>query len=497
MQALTDPIIAVSTAPGRGAIGIVRISGKDLRVFAQELVGKSLVPRQAQFLRLSDASQDLIDEVLALYFQGPQSYTGEDVLELQGHGGQQVLQRIIKRCFEVSSKLSFNSASAPEADNQPVLPHLRLAKPGEFTQRAYLNNKIDLLKAESIIDLIDASTELAAKSASRSLSGAFSREVERLLLQVTKARVIVEAQIDFPEEEIEELRLREQDKTKQEIEAIIEQSQKILAKARQGVLLKEGLKTVIAGQPNVGKSSLMNQLCEQDVSIVTNIAGTTRDLVQQTLQIEGIPIHLIDTAGINSKANAQSDVVESMGIERAWKEMNQAQLILFVHDLGQLKDTDYQVAETQLNQQIREHLSDNTLVVHVWNKIDLYDNEATPLEIKEWIQHWETNLDVPVLISTQTGAGLNLLKSSILHQLGCDLNLGEDVYSARQRHLLSLHEMVSHLSRALEIACTRQMSLDLIAEELRLSQNALSQVTGEFSSDDLLGEIFSNFCIGK
>ena len=497
MQALTDPIIAVSTAPGRGAIGIVRISGKDLRVFAQELVGKSLVPRQAQFLRLSDASQDLIDEVLALYFQGPQSYTGEDVLELQGHGGQQVLQRIIKRCFEVSSKLSFNSASAPEADNQPVLPHLRLAKPGEFTQRAYLNNKIDLLKAESIIDLIDASTELAAKSASRSLSGAFSREVERLLLQVTKARVIVEAQIDFPEEEIEELRLREQDKTKQEIEAIIEQSQKILAKARQGVLLKEGLKTVIAGQPNVGKSSLMNQLCEQDVSIVTNIAGTTRDLVQQTLQIEGIPIHLIDTAGINSKANAQSDVVESMGIERAWKEMNQAQLILFVHDLGQLKDTDYQVAETQLNQQIREHLSDNALVVHVWNKIDLYDNEATPLEIKEWIQHWETNLDVPVLISTQTGAGLNLLKSSILHQLGCDLNLGEDVYSARQRHLLSLHEMVSHLSRALEIACTRQMSLDLIAEELRLSQNALSQVTGEFSSDDLLGEIFSNFCIGK
>ena len=497
MQALTDPIIAVSTAPGRGAIGIVRISGKDLRVFAQELVGKSLVPRQAQFLRLSDASQDLIDEVLALYFQGPQSYTGEDVLELQGHGGQQVLQRIIKRCFEVSSKLSFNSTSAPEADNQPVLPHLRLAKPGEFTQRAYLNNKIDLLKAESIIDLIDASTELAAKSASRSLSGAFSREVERLLLQVTKARVIVEAQIDFPEEEIEELRLREQDKTKQEIEAIIEQSQKILAKARQGVLLKEGLKTVIAGQPNVGKSSLMNQLCEQDVSIVTNIAGTTRDLVQQTLQIEGIPIHLIDTAGINSKANAQSDVVESMGIERAWKEMNQAQLILFVHDLGQLKDTDYQVAETQLNQQIREHLSDNALVVHVWNKIDLYDNEATPLEIKEWIQHWETNLDVPVLISTQTGAGLNLLKSSILHQLGCDLNLGEDVYSARQRHLLSLHEMVSHLSRALEIACTRQMSLDLIAEELRLSQNALSQVTGEFSSDDLLGEIFSNFCIGK
>ena len=497
MHAFTDPIIAVSTAPGRGAIGIVRISGKDLRAFAQKLVSKSLAPRQAQFLRLKDASQDLIDEVLALYFQGPQSYTGEDVLELQGHGGQQVLQRMIKRCFEVSRETSLNGASTPEAANQPLLPHLRLAKPGEFTQRAYLNNKIDLLKAESIIDLIDASTELAAISASRSLSGAFSREVERLLDQVTKARVIVEAQIDFPEEEIEELRVREQDKTKQDIEAIIEQAQKILAKARQGVLLKEGLKTVIAGQPNVGKSSLMNQLCEQEVSIVTNIAGTTRDLVQQSLQIEGIPIHLIDTAGINSKANSQRDVVEKIGIERAWKEMNQAQLILFVHDLGQLKDKDYQIAEKHLNQQIQQHISDNALVVHVWNKIDLYDNDSTLNEINDLIQSWETKPNAPVLISTQTGAGLNLLKSSILHQLGCDLNLGEDVYIARQRHLLSLNEMVSHLSRAHEIACTRQMSVDLIAEELRLSQNALSQVTGEFSSDDLLGEIFSNFCIGK
>ena len=497
MQAFSDPIIAVSTAPGRGAVGIVRISGKKLSRFAKALLGKNLNPRQVQFSRLKDARQELIDEVLALYFQGPESFTGEDVLELQGHGGQQVLQRMIKRCFEVSMQNVPNEENQNQDNHLTVLPHLRLANPGEFTQRAFLNSKIDLLQAESIMDLIDASTEMAAKSASRSLSGVFSKEIDQLLQQVTLARVMIEAQIDFPEEEIEELQAREQEKTTREIEEIIEQTQLILSKARQGVLLKEGLKTVIAGQPNVGKSSLMNQLCEQEVSIVTDIAGTTRDLIKQTLQIDGIPIHLIDTAGIHQLASQQNDIVEKLGIERAWKEMGQAQLILFVHDLSRIDNIDYASAEEALHQQIKQHVGPQANVVHVWNKIDLYEPTHLKSVTKNLNQAWGSQEDYPLLISTRNGQGLQALKKNILHRMGWDLNLGEDVYSARERHLLSLKDVLFHLQTAKKIAHEAQKNMDLIAEEMRLAQNALSQITGEFNSDDLLGEIFSKFCIGK
>jgi len=497
MQALSDPIIAVSTAPGRGAVGIVRISGKKLGQFAKALLGKNLNPRQVQFLRLKDAGQELIDEVLALYFQGPESFTGEDVLELQGHGGQQVLQRMIKRCFEVSAQNVPTEENKNQYNSLTVLPHLRLANPGEFTQRAFLNSKIDLLQAESIMDLIDASTEMAAKSASRSLSGVFSKEIDHLLQQVILARVMIEAQIDFPEEEIEELQVREQEKTITEIEGIIEQTQLILSKARQGVLLKEGLKTVIAGQPNVGKSSLMNQLCEQEVSIVTDIAGTTRDLIKQTLQIDGIPIHLIDTAGIHQLASHQNDIVEKMGIERAWKEMGQAQLILFVHDLSRIDNIDYASAEEVLHQQIKQHVGPDAIVVHVWNKIDLYEPINNKSITKNLNQAWGSHEEDPMFISTKNGQGLQALKKNILHRMGWDLNLGEDVYSARERHLLSLKDVLFHLQTAKKIAHEAQKNMDLIAEEMRLAQNALSQITGEFNSDDLLGEIFSKFCIGK
>jgi len=497
MQAFSDPIIAVSTAPGRGAVGIVRISGKKLRGFAKALLGKNLEPRQVQFSRLKDASQELIDEVLALYFQGPESFTGEDVIELQGHGGQQVLQRMIKRCFEVSMQHVPCEISTNQDNHLTVLPYLRLANPGEFTQRAYLNNKIDLLQAESIMDLIDAGTEMAAKSASRSLSGVFSKEVDQLLQQVILTRVMIEAQIDFPEEEIKELQIREQEKTRNEIEEIIEQTQMILSKARQGVLLKEGLRTVIAGQPNVGKSSLMNQLCEQEVSIVTNIAGTTRDLIKQTLQIDGIPIHLIDTAGIHQRASPLNDIVEKMGIERAWNEMAQAQLILFVHDLSRIDTIDYASAEETLYQQVKQHVGADAIIVHIWNKIDLHEPINMKSIIKGFYQTWGEIEEDPLLISTKHGQGLQALKTNILHRMGWDLNLGEDVYSARQRHLLSLKEVLFHLQIAKKIAHEAQKNMDLIAEEMRLAQNALSQITGEFNSDDLLGEIFSKFCIGK
>ena len=347
------------------------------------------------------------------------------------------------------------------------------------------------------MDLIDASTEMAAKSASRSLSGVFSKEIDQLLQLVTLARVMIEAQIDFPEEEIEELQAREQEKTTREIEEIIEQTQLILSKARQGVLLKEGLKTVIAGQPNVGKSSLMNQLCEQEVSIVTDIAGTTRDLIKQTLQIDGIPIHLIDTAGIHQLASQQNDIVEKLGIERAWKEMGQAQLILFVHDLSRIDNIDYASAEEALHQQIKQHVGPDANVVHVWNKIDLYEPTHLKSVTKNLNQAWGSQEDDPLLISTRNGQGLQALKKNILHRMGWDLNLGEDVYSARERHLLSLKDVLFHLQTAKKIAHEAQKNMDLIAEEMRLAQNALSQITGEFNSDDLLGEIFSKFCIGK
>ena len=313
-----DPIAAIATAPGRGAVGIVRVSGKGIGALVRTLCGKDLKPREATYLPIRDAAGSPIDHGLAIYFPGPHSYTGEDVLELQAHGGPVVLQLLLARCLE--------AAQAADADGKTVLNGLRLAQPGEFTERAFLNDKIDLAQAEAIADLIDASTEVAARSASRSLSGAFSQEIHVLRDALVHLRMLVEATLDFPEEEIDFLQKAD---AFGQLERLRAQVAAVLARAHQGALLREGIKVVIAGQPNAGKSSLLNALAGAELAIVTPIAGTTRDKVQQTIQIEGVPLHVIDTAGLRSS----DDEVERIGIARAWDEITAADAVLFLHDL--------------------------------------------------------------------------------------------------------------------------------------------------------------------
>ena len=315
-----DPIAAIATAPGRGAVGIVRVSGKGIAALVRTLCGKALKPREATYLPFRDAGGSPIDHGLAIYFPGPHSYTGEDVLELQAHGGPVVLQLLLARCLEAAAEID-------PASGQPRLAGLRLARPGEFTERAFLNDKIDLAQAEAIADLIDASTEAAARSASRSLSGAFSQEIHALRDALIHLRMLVEATLDFPEEEIDFLRKADARGQLSNLEQTMAQ---VLQRTRQGALLREGIKVVIAGQPNAGKSSLLNALAGAELAIVTPIAGTTRDKVQQTIQIEGVPLHVIDTAGLRDSA----DEVERIGIARAWDAIAQADAVLFLHDLG-------------------------------------------------------------------------------------------------------------------------------------------------------------------
>ena len=471
----SDPIVAIATAPGRGAVGIVRVSGKAIGALVRHLLGKDLKPREASYLPFKDAKGAPIDHGLALYFPGPNSYTGEDVLELQAHGGPVVLQLLLARCLE--------AAQAPGADGAPVLPGLRLAQPGEFTERAFLNDKIDLAQAEAIADLIDASTEAAARSASRSLSGDFSREIGELREALVHLRMLVEATLDFPEEEIDFLQKAD---AYGQLDALRDQLGQVLARTQQGALLREGIKVVIAGQPNAGKSSLLNALAGAELAIVTPIAGTTRDKVQQTIQIEGVPLHVIDTAGLRDS----DDEVERIGIARAWSEIEGADAVLFLHDLSRMDQPDYLAADAAVAASMQQKIPASVPVIDVWNKTD-----CTSTAVAEAAGSGAVNRR-SVRISARTGDGLEALRRILLEVAGWQ-SAPEGVYIARARHVQALAQVDAHLAQAAAQLLIPSPALDLLAEELRLAQNALGAITGEFSSDDLLGVIFSSFCIGK
>ena len=469
-----DPIAAIATAPGRGAVGIVRVSGKGIAALVRLLCGKDLKPREASYLPFKDAAGSPIDHGLAIYFPGPHSYTGEDVLELQAHGGPVVLQLLLARCLE--------AAQTMDADGKPMLSGLRLAQPGEFTERAFLNDKIDLAQAEAIADLIDASTEAAARSASRSLSGAFSQEIHVLRDALVHLRMLVEATLDFPEEEIDFLQKAD---AFGQLERLRTQVATALGKAHQGALLREGIKVVIAGQPNAGKSSLLNALAGAELAIVTPIAGTTRDKVQQTIQIEGVPLHVIDTAGLRES----DDEVERIGIARAWDEIAAADAVLFLHDLTRVEQPDYATADADIANTLKGKLPAQVPVIHVWNKTDM---AAPDVQARHAAQ-----LDSAQLaLSARTGDGLDALRKRLLEVAGWQ-SAPEGLYLARARHVEALQAVAAHLEMADEQLAAQAAHLDLLAEELRLAQGCLNSITGEFSSDDLLGVIFSSFCIGK
>lgn len=472
LAASCDPIAAIATAPGRGAVGIVRVSGQGLAAFVQALLGRALKAREATYLPFPDAAGQPIDHGLALWFPGPHSYTGEDVLELQGHGGPVVLQLLLARCLQV--------AQSTGADGQPLLRGLRPARAGEFTERAFLNDKLDLAQAEAVADLIDASTEAAARSASRSLAGVFSERIQALRDALVNLRMLVEATLDFPEEEIDFLQKADATGQLARLRAGLDA---VLAEARQGALLRDGLKVVIAGQPNAGKSSLLNALAGAELAIVTPIAGTTRDLVQQTIQIEGVPLHVIDTAGLRHGADV--DEVEQIGIQRAWGQIEQADAVLFLHDLSRADQADYQAADAA----IAADLPAGVTLLPVWNKRDQCSAGAMPLKAR-------AEAAGELVISAKQGEGLEALRQRLLDLAGWQ-HAGDGLFMARARHLQALRRVGEHLALAHEHLAARAEHLDLLAEELRLAQVALGEITGEFSADDLLGEIFSRFCIGK
>jgi tRNA modification GTPase len=449
----TNPIAAIATAPGRGAVGIVRVSGLGIASIVQALCGRGLQPREATYLPFQDAEGKAIDSGLALFFPAPHSYTGEDVLELQAHGGAVVMQLLLARCLEAGKELG-----------------IRIARAGEFTERAFLNDKLDLAQAEAVADLIDASTEAAARSASRSLSGEFSQTIHVLRDALIHLRMLVEATLDFPEEDIDFLQQADASGQLQKLQA---QLAAVMQRTTQGALLREGIKLVIAGQPNAGKSSLLNALAGAELAIVTPIAGTTRDVVQQTIQIEGVPVHVLDTAGLRDS----TDEVEKIGIERAWQHIDSADVILFLHDLIKQDDAAHATRDVAL----RARLPTSRTVIDVWSKADLKQLGSDPNCL---------------MLSAKTGAGLADLRQAILKAVGWQA-APEGLFIARQRHVHALQGVGEHLELAREHLESKAPALEVIAEELRLALNDLSTITGEFTPDDLLGEIFSKFCIGK
>ena len=474
-------------------MGIVRVSGKKLAAFSQALCGRVLQPRVATYLPLNDKVAAPIDQVLALYFQGPNSYTGEDVLELQAHGGPVVLQMIVARCFEVATaQVAKDTVNTIDGDKQ-ILPNLRLAKPGEFTERAFLNHKLDLAQAEAVADLIDASTEAAARGASRSLAGAFSQEIEQLRSALIHLRTLVEATLDFPEEEIDFL---EQADARGQLSRLQDNLARVMQKTQQGALLREGVRVVIAGQPNAGKSSLLNALAGAELAIVTPIAGTTRDAVQQTIQIDGVPVHVVDTAGLREKQEA--DEVERIGIDRAWRHIEGADAVLFVHDVLRKEEPAYQAADTEIAKTLERSLPKQIPVVHIWNKTDALSEVATKGRQERSQDTALQDEEVQdIHISAKTGFGLDALRHELLRIAGWQGGASEGLYMARARHVQALDEVHTHFAIAHAHLTQMAPALDVLAEELRLAQNALNAITGEFSSDDLLGVIFSSYCIGK
>ena len=476
----TAPIIAIATAPGRGAVGIVRASGTGLAPWVSALCQRELKPREATLISIRDAAGNTLDQVIGLFFPGPHSYTGEDVLELQAHGGPVVLRLILQRCLDVAQQPA--TSSAPDSAAQPVLPQVRMARPGEFTERAYLNHKLDLAQAEAVADLIDASTEAAARSASRSLDGAFSREVQALQEGLTQLRMLVEATLDFPEEDIDFL---QQADARGQLDALAAQLQQLQARSRQGRLLREGIRVVIAGQPNAGKSSLLNALAGAEVAIVTPLAGTTRDVIAHELQIDGVPLHVMDTAGLRAPDTPGVDEVERIGIERAWGQIAHADAVLFLHDLTRQDQADYAAADALIADHLSGAMSPHTPVLHVWNKADLTSLPSASLPAQA------------LCVSARTGEGLARLRAQLLELAGWQASQAEGVFMARERHVQALARVHQHVSSAQAYLQSPQPALDVLAEELRLSQQALGEITGEFTPDDLLGVIFSRFCIGK
>ncbi|SAL17286.1 tRNA modification GTPase TrmE [Caballeronia sordidicola] len=457
----SDPIVAIATAPGRGGIGVVRLSfGRAGEAAAKHamlaLCGQLLEARHATYAPFVDAHGEALDRGIAMYFPAPHSYTGEHVLELQGHGGPVVMQLLLQRAIDAGREFG-----------------LRLAEPGEFTRRAFLNDKLDLAQAEAVADLIEASTEAAARSAGRSLDGAFSRQIHALVEDVITLRMLVEATLDFPEEEIDFLEAADARGKLARIRALLD---KVLADARQGALLREGLSVVLAGQPNVGKSSLLNALAGAELAIVTPIAGTTRDKVTQTIQIEGIPIHVIDTAGLRDT----QDEVERIGIERTWGEIDRADVVLHLLDARETLSVD--------DTAIAARFPVGVPVVRVLNKADLAGVKAAASIARNDVRE--------VRLSAKTGDGIALLREELLKIAGWQAG-AESIYLARERHLIALRAAREHLATAADHADQNAQALDLFAEELRLAQDQLNSITGEFSSDDLLGVIFSRFCIGK
>ena len=463
-----DPIAAIATAPGRGGIGVVRVSGKDLSSIIAAVLGRdALVPRHAHYLPFLDADGSVIDEGLALFFPAPHSYTGETVLELQGHGGPVVLRRLLSRCLQAGRGMG-----------------LRLAEPGEFTRRAFLNERLDLAQAEAVADLIDAASEAAARGAAASLQGAFSQAVNGLSERIVQLRLLVEATLDFPEEEIDFL---EKYQARETLEAIRADLRTLREQARQGAILREGLHVVLAGQPNVGKSSLLNALAGFEAAIVTPVAGTTRDKVVQQLSIDGVPLHIVDTAGLRDT----DDVVERIGIERTWEEIARADVILHLCDAT--------APAPELEAGIVARMPARTPVLKVINKSDLVDEAfAEPGKASGAAVPDGAGRATPgaLAISARTGAGLPELRAELLRIAGWHPG-SESPYLARERHLAALAQADDHLEMAAAHAALDDRVLDLFAEELRLAHQALCEITGQFTSDDLLGAIFSRFCIGK
>jgi tRNA modification GTPase len=448
------PIVAIATAPGKAGVGIIRISGEGLQELAFAITNTRLQPRKATLVELRNQDGRIIDSCLAIYFLAPHSFTGEDVLELQCHGGPQLLDLVVQRCLQLGPQMG-----------------LAIAEPGEFSLRAFLNGKIDLAQAEAIADLIDAQSHAAVMGAARSLQGAFSDDIHHLVGALTQLRILVESTLDFPEEEIEFL---ENAQAREQLTEIQEHIQRLLAAAKQGQILRDGVQLVLVGAPNVGKSSLLNCLAGEEIAIVTAVAGTTRDRVKQSITLDGVPIHIIDTAGLRQT----KDEVEAIGIERTWASIRTADLLLYI------EAPDAQTADEALYAQVVAALPAGCASLRLVNKADLLGaaNSATEPET--------------LFISAKTGAGIPDLKKAILSRIGWRAGQ-EDVLISRQRHIDCLMHAEAALDKAGLYALQGNRTLDLFAEELRLAQEHLGQITGRLLPDDLLGKIFSQFCIGK
>jgi len=453
------PIVAIATATGKAGVGVVRISGDDLTDFVRAVTKKALRPRYAALISFHNQEAQLIDSCLAIYFPGPNSFTGEDVLELQCHGGPQLLNLVVARCLELGKEMG-----------------LAIAEPGEFSLRAFLNGKIDLAQAEAIADLIDAQSQAAVVGAARSLQGDFSNDINALVGALTQLRILVESTLDFPEEEIEFL---ENARARTQLDDIKQRVSALLGAARQGRILRDGVQLVLVGAPNVGKSSLLNRLAGEEVAIVTPIAGTTRDRVKQSISLDGVPIHITDTAGLRHT----TDEVETKGIERSWASIRTADVLLFL-EAPEGSSSQEPGIDSDLYAEVTSALPPGCRALRVLNKADL----IAPMD--------SVKAQADILVSAKTGFGMAELRSAILAAVGWQAGQ-EDVVISRQRHIDCLMRAEESLSRANAYAQEGNRALELFAEELRLAQEHLGQITGRVLPDDLLGKIFSQFCIGK